>query len=316
MKSNNTILTVSYGTFSCTLEGFDDSFGTMKVIAEYFRDLAAHDRYFGAEPPQPDAEVLARIAEREISRPVEARETDGRIVLSTDAVHASLNDASPTAVASAAPPPLTTSTVSEAPLVNEPPIVKDQLIIAELPNAEAVTKDLSSEPDSIAEKLQRIRAVVSKSQDEATEDDLFEDEYSENLAPSLDTSMLLTKRLTDEDATQIGETQEINKEAPLEDDTNDSAIRAHFDTKAKVETDKDAAQTAQSNIQGATNDSTDTQHNTQAPLTVENTQADTQTKEGRTDIAGIYNNALAEKKTGNTRVQTPRPYRESETRRH
>ncbi|MDG1182315.1 MAG: hypothetical protein P8N30_06275, partial [Tateyamaria sp.] len=189
MMSNNTILTVSYGTFSCTLEGFDDSFGTMKVIAEYFRNLAAHDRYFGAEPPKPDAEVLARIAEREISRPVEARETDGRIVLSTDAVHASLNDASPTAVASAsaAPPPLTTSTVTEAPLVNEPPIVKGQLIIAELSNAEAVTKDLSSEPDSIAEKLQRIRAVVSKSQDEATEDDLFEDEYSENLAPSLDT---------------------------------------------------------------------------------------------------------------------------------
>ncbi|MBT6189573.1 MAG: hypothetical protein HOI22_04845, partial [Tateyamaria sp.] len=269
MMSNSTILTVSYGTFSCTLEGFDDSFGTMKVIAEYFRDLAAHDRYFGAEPPQPDAEVLARIAEREISRPVEARETDGRIVLSTDTVHASLNDASPTAVASAAPPPLITSTVTEAPLVNEQPIVKNQLIIAELSNAESVTKDLSSEPDSIAEKLQRIRAVVSKSQDEATEDDLFEDEYSENLAPSLDTPMLLTKRLTDEDATQIGETQKINKEAPLEDDTNDSAIRAHFDTKAKVETDKDAAQTAQSNIQGATNDGTDTQHNTQAPLTVD-----------------------------------------------
>ncbi|MDG2058157.1 MAG: hypothetical protein P8J82_12970 [Tateyamaria sp.] len=307
MMSNNTILTVSYGTFSCTLEGFDDSFGTMKVIAEYFRNLAAHDRYFGAEPPQPDAEVLARIAEREISRPVEARETDGRIVLSTDAVHASLNDASPTAVASAsaAPPPLTTSTVTEAPLVNEPPIVKGQLIIAELSNAEAVTKDLSSEPDSIAEKLQRIRAVVSKSQDEATEDDLFEDEYSENLAPSLDTPLLLTKTFTDEDATQIGETQEISKEAPLEDDTNDSAIRAHFDTKAKVETDKDAAQIAQSNIQDATNDGTDKQHNTQAPLTVDNTQADTQTKEGRTDIAGIDNNALAENKQ-ETRASKPR----------
>ncbi|TCP62901.1 hypothetical protein EV663_101161 [Rhodovulum bhavnagarense] len=146
MVGTSKILTVSYGTFSCTLEGFDDSFGTMKAIAEYFRDLAADDRYFGAEPPTPDAEMLQRIAEREIRKRVDAHVGQDGIVLRPATLDAP-RQVNPTPPAQTAPASAQrTAEQSDAPV---------------MPEAQPAPAD------SVAAKLARIRAVVESARHSA-----------------------------------------------------------------------------------------------------------------------------------------------------
>jgi len=95
MDSHSKAMTVSYGTFACTLDGFDDPFTTMQLVAEYFRKLSADDRYFGSEPLQPDASALHQIAKSANPNRIDAEVSDNSVILrQADIIDAAKNDGS------------------------------------------------------------------------------------------------------------------------------------------------------------------------------------------------------------------------------
>ncbi len=257
MDDSTKILAVSYGNFSCRLEGFDDSVETMKAVVSYFHELAGHDRFMDMDPQAPDMETLAQLTEEQVGAPVEV-EADGNTVslrmadaMSDDVLDDEIADDMELAEEEFVEETENVFADDHDTIVLKAEETTDQVeevdeVATDDADVDMPDSDDDAETDpaneSVASKLQRIRAVVGKDDDtDASVDSDAEDSYAEDL-PEPDFTKVagvnpLAQRLADlakRNAERAAEEANAALEFDDEDDENVSeeeleALEAEFE---------------------------------------------------------------------------------------
>lgn len=225
MAQNDKVLTVSFGAFSCTLEGFDDPVETLKEVTEYFRALSASDPGFGDEAKLPDTENLARLIQGDDAQTVDIRANEsGNILLRAEDADFDRSDAEEAEESDAARNMPSLDEVF-GPSTSKP--APDRDATDTIPEFFTETEPTKG---SIADKLQRIRAIVAHNETGTRNDDLAEDDAQ--------TAEFFAGRLTDDLSAVLkaGNESEPSKDEPQDPDRGETSLNA-FD---KLESGSDS----------------------------------------------------------------------------
>lgn len=268
MDDSPKILAVSYGNFSCRLEGFDDSVETMKAVVSYFHELAGHERFMDMDPQAPDMGTLARLTEEQVGAPVEATGEGNSVSLRmaeehSDAAEEDDLDLTAEDFAEEFDAPLADD-ADEEDVIAEEEIAEtlvdehdtivlksdDSLSDADDLEEDAPEAEAPEESDSVAARLQRIRAVVDNGASAASAEVAEDDDPEEDTpapAPAAGVNPLaqrladLAKRNAERAAEEAGVTLDFEED---EDDVSAEEL-AELDAEFADEDDEVFAEAAE-----------------------------------------------------------------------
>ncbi|MFN3662185.1 hypothetical protein [Yoonia sp.] len=172
MRDQRQILDVTYGTFSCRLEGFDDSVATLKQVATYFRDNAAFVGASDVPPQDADIAALATLTSEGHDGDVDGTLHEGKISLRLSHEAATGEGHLPLRM----PPPAIADQGGETEMsdaLQEDDTSPEQHFKSD-EDADGAD-DAVEDTDSVAAKMQRIRDVVSNGVPSEAQDDAMDD---------------------------------------------------------------------------------------------------------------------------------------------
>ncbi|WP_139176559.1 hypothetical protein [Jannaschia faecimaris] len=194
----------------------------MTDIAEYFRDLAADDRFFGAEPPTPDMAMLRTIAETRAKHAVTAQSEDNGVTLRPSSVPAAAAMTAAFDANAATGEPSTALAVGMAGNAADAGRVDTSDIESPVPDSEGETPTMEAEAEvapaeddvaseTVAHVASEAAADVAS---EAATDEIGPDEYEEDESASF-----FTDAAEEAAEEQSPEDSEDTTESIVEDDS-------------------------------------------------------------------------------------------------